>query len=213
MADGRRAGEVLHRLRALLTKETPRSTRLDLKAILEDILALVHNDTVVRRIAVEVRLAPDLPEVRGDRVQLQQVALNLLFNAFEAVESLESDRRRVLLEVAPLGAHVVLSVVDQGPGIAPDDLERVFEPFFTTKPDGMGLGLPICRTIAAAHGGVLLAAPNAGQGMTFSLRLPVAVGRGLGSRPRVLRARTGAARAGRRRRVRSGRHGASRRAA
>ena len=118
----------------------------------------------MRRIALEVRLAPDLPPVRGDRIQLQQVALNLLFNAFEAVQGLDVDRRRVVLQAARQDGHVVLSVVDQGPGIAPNDLARVFEPFYTTKPDGMGLGLPICQTIAASHGGVLVAARNAGPG-------------------------------------------------
>jgi PAS domain S-box-containing protein len=173
--DDRRAGKVLRRLRALLTKETPQSSFLDLKTILEEILGLVHSDTVMRRISLDVRLASDLPVVRGDRVQLQQVALNLLFNAFEAVESLEEDRRRVVLEAVRQGGQVVLSVVDQGPGVAPDNLVRVFEPFVTTKPDGMGLGLPICQTIAAAHGGVLVAAPNADRGMTFSLRLPISV--------------------------------------
>jgi PAS domain S-box-containing protein len=174
VADDRRAGEVLQRLRALLTKEAAQSVPLDLKAIVEDVLALVSNDSVVRRISLEVHLASDLPAVQGDRVQLQQVALNLLFNAFEAVEGLDADRRRVILEARRQGGDVVLSVVDEGRGVAPEDLARVFEPFFTTKRDGMGLGLPICRTIAAAHGGDLLVAPNTGRGMTFALRLPVA---------------------------------------
>jgi PAS domain S-box-containing protein len=176
VADDRRAGDVLQRLRALLTKEAPRSVPLDLKAILEDVLPLVHSDTVMRRITLDVRLASDLPAVRGDRVQLQQVALNLLLNAFEAVAGLEADRRRVVLAADREDGSVVLSVADQGPGIAPGDVARVFEPFFTTKPEGMGLGLPICQTIAAAHGGVLIAAPNAGVGVTFALRLPIAAG-------------------------------------
>jgi two-component system sensor kinase FixL len=174
VADDRRAGEVLRRLRAMLTKEAPQSSLLDLKAILDEMLTLVHSDTVMRRIALEVRLAPDLPVVRGDRIQLQQVALNLLLNAFEAVERLDVDRRTVVLEAARQDGFVTLSVVDQGPGVGPNDLARVFEPFFTTKRDGMGLGLSICQTIAAAHGGVLVAARNAGPGMTFSLRLPLA---------------------------------------
>jgi PAS domain S-box-containing protein len=174
VADDRRAGEVLQRLRAMLTKQTAQSSFLDLRVILEEMLALVHSDTVMRRITLDVRLAPGLPEVWGDRVQLQQVALNLLLNAFEAVEGLETERRTVVLETAHRDGYVTLSVVDEGPGIGPGDLARVFEAFFTTKPAGMGLGLSICQTIAAAHDGALVASRNAGRGMTFSLRLPVA---------------------------------------
>ena len=172
--DDHRAGEVLRRLRALLTKEAPESKPLDIKATMEEILQLVHSDVVMRRIALEVDLAPDLPTVRGDRVQLQQVALNLLINAFEAVQDLDADRRRVVLQAARQDGHVVVSVVDHGRGISADEMARVFEPFYTTKPDGMGLGLPICQTIAASHGGALAALPNADGGMTFSLRLPIA---------------------------------------
>jgi C4-dicarboxylate-specific signal transduction histidine kinase len=172
--DDRRAGDVLRRLRALLTKEAPESKTLDIKSTMEDILQLVHSDIVMRRVALEVDLAPDLPPVRGDRVQLQQVALNLLINAFEAVQDLDLERRRVRLQTSRQDGHIVISVVDQGRGVPEDDMARVFEPFYTTKPDGMGLGLPICRTIAMSHGGALVAAPNADTGMTFSLRLPVA---------------------------------------
>jgi len=173
VSDDRRAGEVLRRLRALLTKEVPEAKPLDVKSTMEEILQLVHSDVVMRRVALEVDFAPDLPPVRGDRVQLQQVALNLLINAFEAVQGLEGERRRVRLQASRQDGQVVISVVDQGRGVAEDDMLRVFEPFYTTKPDGMGLGLPICRTIAMSHGGALVAAANADTGMTFSLRLPV----------------------------------------
>jgi PAS domain S-box-containing protein len=174
VSDDRRAGDVLRRLRALLTKEAPESKTLDIKSTMEDILQLVHSDIVMRRVALEVDLAPDLPPVLGDRVQLQQVALNLLINAFEAVQDLDVARRRVRLQTSRQDGQIVISVVDQGRGVPEDDLARVFEPFYTTKPDGMGLGLPICRTIAVSHGGALVAAPNVDAGMTFSLRLPVA---------------------------------------
>ena len=160
MSDDRRAGEVLRRLRALLTKEVPESKPLDIKSTMEEILQLVHSDIVMRRVALEVDLAPDLPPVRGDRVQLQQVALNLLINAFEAVQDLDVERRRVRLQTSRQDGHIVISVVDQGRGVPQDDMARVFEPFYTTKPDGMGLGLPICRTIAVSHGGALVAAPE-----------------------------------------------------
>ena len=110
----------------------------------------------------------------GDRIQIQQVALNLLINAFEAVQDMDPSRRQVSLKTAGQDGHVEISVIDLGRGVPPDQMTRVFEPFFTTKPDGMGLGLPICQTIAASHGGVLTAASNAEGGMTFSLRLPAA---------------------------------------
>ena len=173
VSDGRRGGEVLHRLRALLTKEAPESKPLDLKGALNEILQLVHSDVLMRRVVLEIDLASDLPLVHGDRVQLQQVVLNLLINAFEAVQDLDVERRRVALHAAHQGAQVVVSVADRGPGITTDDMAHVFEPFYTTKPDGMGLGLAICQTIAASHGGTLVAAPNPEGGMTFSLRLPV----------------------------------------
>jgi two-component system sensor kinase FixL len=174
VSDDRRAGDVLRRLRALLTKEVPEAKPLDIKSTMEEILQLLHSDVLMRRIALEVDLAPDLPPVHGDRVQLQQVALNLLINAFEAVQDLDLERRRVLLQATRHEGHVVVSVVDEGPGVPEEQMARVFEPFYTTKPDGMGLGLPICQTIAASHGGVLVAAHNTTRGMTFSLRLPVA---------------------------------------
>jgi len=172
VSDDRRAGEVLRRLRALLTKEAPESRPLDIKDTMEEILQLVHSDVVMRRVALETDLATDLPLVQGDRVQLQQVALNLLINAFEAVQDLDVARRRVALQATRQDGQVVVSVVDYGRGIATADIDRIFEPFYTTKPDGMGLGLPICRTIAVSHGGALTAAANDHGGMTFSLRLP-----------------------------------------
>ncbi|HET6897279.1 MAG TPA: ATP-binding protein, partial [Vicinamibacteria bacterium] len=172
VSDDRRAGEVLRRLRALLTKEAPESKPLDIKDTMEEILQLVHSDVVMRRVALDVDLASDLPPVHGDRVQLQQVALNLLINAFDAVQDLDVERRRVALHAMRQDGHVVVSVEDRGRGIATEDMARVFEPFYTTKPDGMGLGLPICQTIAASHGGALVATSNPGGGMTFSLRLP-----------------------------------------
>jgi len=172
VSDDRRAGEVLRRLRALLTKEAPESRPLDIKDTMEEILQLVHSDVVMRRVALETDLATDLPLVQGDRVQLQQVALNLLINAFEAVQDLDVARRRVALQATRQDGQVVVSVVDHGRGIATADIDRIFEPFYTTKPDGMGLGLPICRTIAVSHGGALTAASNDHGGMTFSLRLP-----------------------------------------
>jgi two-component system, LuxR family, sensor kinase FixL len=174
VADDKRAGEVLRRLRALLTREVAETKALDVKTTMEEILPLVHSDVVMRRVVFDVDLAPDLAPVLGDRIQIQQVALNLLINAFEAVQGMDAGRRQVALRARGQDGHVVISVIDHGHGVGPDEMARVFEPFYTTKPDGMGLGLPICQTIAASHGGVLTAANNVGGGMTFSLRLPAA---------------------------------------
>jgi C4-dicarboxylate-specific signal transduction histidine kinase len=171
--DNRRAGEVLRRLRSLLTKETSEHRSVDLKATLAEVLLLVRSDALGRRISLELDVAPQLPVVRGDRVQLQQVVLNLLLNAFEAVRDLDVPERRVRLRAAgsPEG-QAVLSVVDWGTGVGDDELPRIFEPFYTTKRGGMGLGLPICQTIASAHGGALKVERNSDRGMTFSLMLP-----------------------------------------
>ena len=172
--DDRRAGNVLRRLRALLTNAAPETVPLDIKDTLEEIRGLLHSDSVMRGISLEVRLAEDLPPVRGDRIQLQQVALNLLINAFDAVQDLDADRRRVTLEAGVQEEQVVVSVADHGPGVPEDRLLEIFDPFYTTKAEGMGMGLSICQTIANAHGGVVVAARNSDRGMTFALRLPIA---------------------------------------
>ena len=142
VSDDRRAGEVLRRLRALLTKEAPESKPLDVKSTLEEMLQLVRSDVVMRRIMLEVDFAPDLPAVCGDRVQLQQVALNLLFNAFEAVQDIDLAAARRPADRSP-GRHVV-TASRSGRGV-PRQMARVFEPFYRPA-DGLGLGLPICQT-------------------------------------------------------------------
>jgi PAS domain S-box-containing protein len=175
--DGRRAGQVLRRLRALLTKEASEHGLVELKGTLDEVLRLVDSDVVGRRVSLEVDVPADLPAVRGDRVQLQQVVLNLLLNAFEAVRDLDVPARRVRLSASATDdGRAVLSVSDEGVGVPDDELPRIFEPFYTTKRGGMGLGLPICQTIATAHGGVLQATRNRGPGMTFSLLLPAVAG-------------------------------------
>jgi C4-dicarboxylate-specific signal transduction histidine kinase len=170
--DDRRAGEVIQRLRAFLRKGDMQPGHLDLNAVVTEVLALVHSDLIQRRVTVDARLATALPTVFADRVQLQQVLLNLLLNACDAMTADSSGEKRVTIQTAETATGgVELSVADQGTGIAPDEMERVFEPFVTSKPHGLGLGLAICRSIVTAHGGRLWAENNEEGGATFNLVL------------------------------------------
>ncbi|HEU4523796.1 MAG TPA: PAS domain S-box protein [Gemmatimonadales bacterium] len=172
-ADDRRAGEVIERLRAFLRKGDMQPGHLNLNDVVTDVLGLVHSDLIQRGVTVEPRLDTALPPVFADRIQLQQVLLNLLLNACDAMAGDSSTEKRVTIVTAATPAgEVELSVADQGTGIKPDQMERVFEPFVTSKPHGLGLGLSICRSIVTAHGGKLWADNNEGGGATFHLMLP-----------------------------------------
>jgi len=170
--DSRRAAAVLARIRGLLRKAPPERAPLDVNDLVREVLALARGDLSRRGIAVRLELAERLPPVRGDRVQLQQVVLNLLRNAADALDPVGPERRTLLLRSAADGSHVVLAVCDSGVGLAADLVERVFDAFFSTKPGGMGMGLAICRSIVAAHGGAVRAAPNPDRGCTFEVLLP-----------------------------------------
>ena len=167
-----RAGAVIQRLRAMLRKDSWTLEPLDLGQLLGEVLALAHSDLVTRNVQVVTLLAPRLPPVRGDRVQLQQVLLNLILNAAEAMTATPSGERRLTLSTAREGDGVHVAIEDRGAGIPPGILDRVFEPFFTTKEHGLGLGLPISRSIVAEHGGHLWAAPGEDGGTTFHVLLP-----------------------------------------
>ena len=171
--DDRRAGEVIQRLRAMLRKDEPELVPLDLNEVIREVLLLERSDLIARRVVVVPELALDLPQVRGDRVQLQQVVLNLVLNACEAMSATPVGSRRLVLVTTRDQGGSQLDVVDRGAGIPADALERVFEPFFTTKKQGLGLGLSICRSIVEAHGGRLWASNNEESGATFHLALPV----------------------------------------
>jgi PAS domain S-box-containing protein len=174
VTDDLRAGEVITRLRALLKKGEASFNPLDLNDVATEVLALARSELIDRHVTVSTRLAPGLPGIRGDRVQLQQVMLNLLLNACEAMGSRTSAERRLTVSTALDGDGLLLaSIADRGNGIPPDAADRLFEPFFTTKPHGLGLGLSICRSIIAAHGGRLWADNNPDGGATFTLALPV----------------------------------------
>jgi len=132
---------------------------------------LDHTDAILRNLAIDLELAPDLSPVQGDRVQLQQVLLNLVLNGMEAMGT-SGAGRRIVVHTLQTGEAVRVAVRDQGPGIPADELPRIFDTFYTTKPNGMGMGLPISRSIVEAHGGRLWAENNPDRGATFAFTLP-----------------------------------------
>ena len=172
LSDDRRASEVIVRMRALLKKDASRYEPLDMNAIVSEVVKLVRSNGTSRGIKLDVEMAADLEPVLGDRIQIQQVIVNLLLNAFDAVQDSENADRRVCLRTAHRDLAAVVEVIDQGPGLSDEVLTLIFEPFYTTKQHGLGLGLSISRAIIAAHGGTLQAVRNPGTGMTFSALFP-----------------------------------------
>ena len=173
--DDKRAGEVIRRLRRLLAKGDPHMSALDLNEALEDVARLVSGDAVVRGVSIRLELAAGLPPVLGDRVQLQQVALNLVLNGMDAMRESGPGDRMLVLQTAVADTETVrVEIKDSGPGINASDMSKIFQTFYTTKPDGMGIGLAITRSIVDAHGGRLEAHNNPDGGATFSFTLPIA---------------------------------------
>jgi PAS domain S-box-containing protein len=168
------AGEVIHRLRRLLRKGEVDLQRLDLADASTEVLRLMRTDLVDRGVSLKTELAGDLPQVLADRVQIQQVLLNLLTNACDAMAGAEPQERRLLLRADLSDGSVHVSLADRGTGLPADEIEHVFEPFVTTKSHGLGLGLTVCRTIIRAHGGRLWATNNSDRGATFHFELPAA---------------------------------------
>jgi two-component system, LuxR family, sensor kinase FixL len=174
-ADDVRAAEIIRRMRALLKKGQRDVQPLDLSQLAGDVLRLVASDAILRRVRMHSRLEPDLPGIVGDRVQLQQVILNLVVNGLESMSASAPGLRHLTIRTSqPDTDRVEVMVQDTGPGISAEILDRIYEPFFSTKPDGLGMGLSICRSIAEAHGGRLEASNNRGGGATFVFTLPVA---------------------------------------
>jgi PAS domain S-box-containing protein len=173
IANDRRAGAVIERLRVLLKKGESLLQPLDLNDVAREVLDLTHSDLLARRISISTRLASPLPPVLGDRVQLQQVVLNLMLNACEAMNDTSDGDRRITLETGVDNGFVQMSLSDRGVGIPEHQLEAVFEPFVTFREQGLGLGLAISRSIIVAHGGRILAENNADRGSTFRCFLPV----------------------------------------
>jgi signal transduction histidine kinase len=171
--DGHRAGDVIARLRALVKKSAPAKVPLDLSDTIQEVLAMIDPEVRRHRVSVWTDPAAGLPRVRGDRVQVQQVLLNLVLNGIDAMQAVTERSRELRIRAQPHVAGSVLVVVqDTGIGLDAQSLARLFEPFYTTKPEGMGLGLAISRTIIEAHGGRLWATPNDGPGATFQFTLP-----------------------------------------
>jgi PAS domain S-box-containing protein len=170
--NGGRAADVIDRIRALVAKAPPRTSRFDLNEAASDVIALTHSEALKHGVSVHTRLASDLPPVEGDRVQLQQVILNLIMNAIEAM-SADDGARELRLSTEPDAAGgVLVAVRDSGPGLDPQSEAKLFDAFYTTKPEGMGMGLAICRSITEAHGGRLWASANKPRGAVFQLTLP-----------------------------------------
>ncbi len=170
--EDKRAGEVIGRLRELLKKGEPERVPLNLNALVREVARLVHSDALIRKLAVRLELDRGTPIVRADRVQVQQVILNLVLNALEAMAESSTDNRMVWVRTEKGAREVRLSVEDAGNGLG-DDGGRVFEAFYTTKPAGMGMGLSIARSIILAHGGTIWATNNPIRGATFSFTLPL----------------------------------------
>ena len=169
----RRAGEMIQGMRDMLKRDTPGLTNVDFNHVIRTVERIVHSDAVQHRVAVDLDLSPGMMLVKGDTVQLQQVMLNLMLNAFGAMSKPELEgARRLTVRTRPIDEYMLVEVRDNGTGIVPEKLESIFEPFVTTKPDGLGMGLSICRTIIERHGGKLWAANNDDRGATFSITLP-----------------------------------------
>jgi PAS domain S-box-containing protein len=162
--EGNRAGEVVRRIRALIKKAPARKDAIEINDAVLEVVALTRTEAANNRVSVRTQLAEGLPPVQGDRVQLQQVLLNLIINAIEAMRDVGEHERELLICTRHEPDGVSVEVRDSGPGFAPADFERVFEAFYTTKPGGLGLGLSICRSIIEAHNGQLWASPNVPRG-------------------------------------------------
>lgn len=173
-ADSRRAGAVIARVRGLVRKTEAEQQLVSVNEVVEEVLALTHSDLISRGVTAETQLAEQSPLVRADRVQLQQVLLNLIMNAGDAMAETPRRERMLLLRTTLGDDGVRVEVQDRGCGIPAESIESVFAPFVTTKSHGLGLGLAICRSIVSSHGGTLQASNNADRGATFVVTLPLA---------------------------------------
>ncbi|MFS8975393.1 AAA family ATPase [Cupriavidus necator] len=172
--DANRAGDVLGRIRQLIRKAPPRKEPVDLNAAIREVIELTRGEIMKSGASVQMQLADDLPCIDGDRVELQQVLLNLIINALEAMSGVSDGARQLLISTGKTDAGCVLvTVCDSGPGFEPNCAERVFAPFYTTKPAGLGMGLSICRSIIDAHGGQLWASANLPRGAVVQFTVPV----------------------------------------
>jgi len=171
--DDQRAAEVIQRLRSLLKKSTPESKPIDINVLIEETIVLIATDATVRNSVIKVELYTNLPLVRGDRIQLQQVLLNLISNSFDALENSQGVREILIRTLRKDPETIIVEVNDSGCGIPAQNIPKLFTHFFTSKPDGLGMGLSISRSIVEAHGGRLDVKNNPNRGATFYFTIPV----------------------------------------
>jgi two-component system, NtrC family, sensor kinase len=175
--DGKRAADIVGRIRALVKKAPGRRDDLDINEAISEVIGLARSEISKNGVALQTRLAKALPMIQGDRVQLQQVMLNLIMNAVEAMSQTSAERRELLITTQAEADCVLVVVRDSGPGLDEIGTERAFEAFYTTKPNGLGMGLSICRSIIEAHGGRLWASANVPKGAAFQFTVPVILDR------------------------------------
>jgi C4-dicarboxylate-specific signal transduction histidine kinase len=171
--DGIRAGDVVDRIRAIIKKVPARRDQFDINGAIMDVVALTRSELSSNGVSLQTQLAQDLPPIQGDRVQLQQVLLNLIVNAIEAMSGVSEGARELWVSTEIDSSNgALVAVRDSGPGLDPASLVQLFDAFYTTKPSGMGMGLSICHSIIEAHGGRIWAEANLPQGTTFQFTVP-----------------------------------------
>jgi C4-dicarboxylate-specific signal transduction histidine kinase len=173
--DGTRAAEIIKRTRLLFKKSTPERELVDVNEVVGEMIILLHSEATRYSISFRTDLAADLPQVMGDRVQLQQVLMNLMLNGIEAMKDVDGKREVAIKSERAEDEHLLMSVSDTGVGLSPQEVSQIFKAFFTTKPDGTGMGLSISRSIVESHGGRLWAAGNTPRGASFFFTLPTKV--------------------------------------
>jgi C4-dicarboxylate-specific signal transduction histidine kinase len=173
MKDGNRATAVIERIHGLVKKGAPRTDTVDINDAIREVISLIHSEATKDSVVIKTQLEKNIARIRGDRVQLQQVILNLILNAIEAMNNVGRDSRELDISTTKEAnsEHVMVAVRDTGPGLKPENLNRIFEPFYTTKSDGMGMGLSICRYIIEEHGGRLWATGSHGRGAMFQFTI------------------------------------------
>jgi C4-dicarboxylate-specific signal transduction histidine kinase len=171
--DGKRAAEIISRIRLLFNKGTPQREPVDVNEIIREMIVLLRSEVMRHSISVRAELAADLPQVMGDRVQLQQVMLNLITNSIDAMKDVDGTRELAIKSQRAEHEQLMVCVSDTGVGLPPQQADEIFRAFFTTKPHGTGMGLSISRSIVESHSGRLWAADNSSRGASFHVILPV----------------------------------------